>query len=300
MKLVSLLVARGRFELPSAGPEHCGLPFKTQPITWKELRAGFLVWCKACFGKRYVADLRKILDKHKPEILSVKDVDQLFAERFPGRRHLWFGVRNLLKYCEAHGWSTEYITALKKAMPPCPKSGVEKRVPKEEAVIELLKSLEQAPTKYQAFYNLILDSSIRPLHAVEVLNSWSKEKLETLSPELSLYHAEIERKQKHTWIVMITQSSLELISQVLENPPTEIGYQRFQQSHRLLRPKLVQKFAYNMMRRHGIDRDVAEFLSGRKPEGVGARHYAELIGLAEDQYPGYAEYIAELRQKALN
>lgn len=29
-------------------------------------------------------------------------------------------------------------------------------------------------------------------------------------------------------------------------------------------------------------------------------NYAELIGLAEDQYPKYAEYVTELRQEALN
>jgi intergrase/recombinase len=59
----------------------------------------------------------------------------------------------------------------------------------------------------------------------------------------------------------------------------------------------VQKFAYNMMRKNGVDRDVAEFISGRKPEGIGAKHYAELIMLAEEQYPKYAEYLKNLRGK---
>jgi len=53
-----------------------------------------------------------------------------------------------------------------------------------------------------------------------------------------------------------------------------------------------------MMRRHDIDTDMVEFLSGRKPEEADARHYAELITLAEEQYSGYVEYVTQLRQKA--
>ena len=93
---------------------------------------------------------------------------------------------------------------------------------------------------------------------------------------------------------------MKLINQTISDPASEAGYPALIQKYRLLRPKFVQKFAYNMMRRHGIDRDVAKFLSGRKPEGVGPRHYAELITLAEEQYPRYAEYITQLRQKILN
>jgi len=285
------MVARGRFELPSAGPKF------TRAIVWEEVRDGFLVWAKGRFGDRYVEDMRKSLNKHKVRIGSVEDIDRLFAGRFPGRRHLWFGVRNLLKFCGSHGWGKEYVETLMETMPQCPKSGVDKRIPKEEEVVNLLRDLKWVPVKYGAFYNLILDSSIRPFHAVEVLNSWSENKLEKLCDGFSRYHADIEREQKHTWIVMVTQQTLRLINQTVNDPVSEAGYLALIRKYRLLRPKFLQKFAYNMMRRHGIDMDAAEFLSGRKPEGVGARHYAELTSLAEEQYPRYTEYVMELRRK---
>ena len=124
--------------------------------------------------------------------------------------------------------------------------------------------------------------------------------MEKLNDGFSSYHADIERRQKHTWIVMVTQQTLKLINQTVNDPASEAGYLALIQKYGLLRPKFVQKFAYNIMRRHGIDRDVAEFLSGRKPEGVGPRHYAELTTLAIDQYAKYQEYLTQLRQKALN
>ena len=240
------------------------------------------------------------LNKHKVRITSVEDVDRLFAQRFPGRRHLWFGVRNLLKFSALHGWDKESVDRLLGTMPPCPRPGVDKRIPKEDEVVKLLQDMKRVPANYRAFCNVILDSAIRPFHAVEILGSWREEKLEKVCDEFSEYHADIERRQKHTWIVMVTQQTLKLIMQTLSEPVSEWGYLTLQRKYKLLRPKFLQKFAYNMMRRHGIDRDVAEFLSGRKPEGVGPRHYAELITLAEEQYPNYAEYTAQLRQKALN
>ena len=293
------MVARGRFELPSAGPK-----FKFEPvskaISWKELKKGFFLWAKARFGDGYVRDMLRYLHKYEVCIASVEDVNRLFAERRPGRRHLWFGVRNLLKFAALQGWDKDVIDRLMATMPPCPRPGVNKRVPKEHEVVKLLQDLKRVPANYGAFCNLILDPAIRPFHAVEILGSWSEEKLEKICDEFSEYHADIERTQKHTWIAMVTRQTLKLINETVSEPVSQWGYLILQRKHKLLRPKFLQKFAYNMMRRHRIDRDVAEFLSGRKPEGVGPRHYAELITLAEEQYPKYLEYLTQLRQKALN
>ncbi|MEM2998895.1 MAG: hypothetical protein QXX34_00005 [Candidatus Bathyarchaeia archaeon] len=158
-----MLVARERFELSSAGPK----PLK-KTIFWKEVRNGFIIWAKGRFGSHYVKDLRNTLDKWGPVIRSVEDVDGLFAGEFPGKRHLWFGIRNLLKYCASHGWSVNEIKPLMEAMPPVKKAKPDNKVPKETQVLETLGKLKSAPIPVQAVYNLVLDSAIRPLHAVEV------------------------------------------------------------------------------------------------------------------------------------
>ena len=49
-----------------------------------------------------------------------------------------------------------------------------------------------------------------------------------------------------------------------------------------------------------IPESVADFIQGRVPKSVGARHYMQLKRKAIRFYPRYAEYIAELRRKALN
>jgi len=285
------VVARERFELSSAGPEP-----KIKPISWEEVKNDFLVWCKARFGQRYVKDLKNTLEKWKPVIRSVEDIDRLFAGEFPGKRHLWFGVRNLLKYCMQHGWSVWEIGLLLAAMPPVPRSRPDNRVPREVEVIETFQRLGRAPLTVQAVFNLVLDSAVRPLHAVEIINGFDERRLERLEHGFYKYYVDIERREKHTFICFMGPETLNLIKRV-SGAVNEHTYQHYTMRHKLLRPKLLQKFAYNMMRKSGVDRDIAEFISGRKPEGVGPKHYAELIMLAEEQYPKYAAYLRALRER---
>jgi intergrase/recombinase len=48
-----------------------------------------------------------------------------------------------------------------------------------------------------------------------------------------------------------------------------------------------------------IPESVADFIQGRTPKKIGAKHYMVLVRQAKKFYPRYAEYISELRQKAL-
>ena len=262
------------------------------------MRRQFLVWCKGRFSERYIKNMRVVLDRFDPVIEGVRDVDRLFAVCGDGaRRELWFAVRNLLKFCWEHGWDKKWISQLMNVMPKCPKSGVDLRSPREPEVLSLLRFLHKAALKYEAFYNLILDSAVRPFHGLEILNDWNWRKLEIVSDGVYKYYANIEREEKHCWVIFVSGYTVNLIEK-LDEKLTVNGYCCFQRRHKLPRPKHVQRFAYNQMRRRGVDRDVAEFLSGRKPDGVGEKHYAELLMLAEEQYPTYAKYVTELRKKA--
>jgi len=49
-----------------------------------------------------------------------------------------------------------------------------------------------------------------------------------------------------------------------------------------------------------IPESVADFIEGRVPKRIGAKHYMALARQASKFYPRYAVYITRLRQKALN
>jgi intergrase/recombinase len=47
-----------------------------------------------------------------------------------------------------------------------------------------------------------------------------------------------------------------------------------------------------------IPESVADFIQGRVPKSIGAKHYIQLKRNADQIYPRYAQYVTKLRQKA--
>ena len=64
--------------------------------------------------------------------------------------------------------------------------------------------------------------------------------------------------------------------------------------------KYLRKFAFDIMTSESLNipESVADFIEGRTPKTVGARHYMQLKRKAVRFYARYAEYITELKQKA--
>jgi intergrase/recombinase len=50
--------------------------------------------------------------------------------------------------------------------------------------------------------------------------------------------------------------------------------------------------------RLNIPESVADFIQGRVPRSIGAKHYMRLKRKADQFYPRYVEYVTELRRKA--
>jgi intergrase/recombinase len=63
-------------------------------------------------------------------------------------------------------------------------------------------------------------------------------------------------------------------------------------------PKYLRKFAFDKMIDLEIPESVADFIEGRVPKRVGAKHYMALARQASKFYPRYCEYVKQLKQKA--
>ena len=64
--------------------------------------------------------------------------------------------------------------------------------------------------------------------------------------------------------------------------------------------KYLRKFAFDKMIELEVSESVADFIEGRVPKRIGAKHYMALARQASKFYPRYAEYITRMRQKTLN
>jgi len=60
--------------------------------------------------------------------------------------------------------------------------------------------------------------------------------------------------------------------------------------------KYLRKFAFDTMTSEELNilESVADFIQGRTPKSVGARHYMKLKRKAVEFYPRYAPYIEDL------
>jgi intergrase/recombinase len=66
--------------------------------------------------------------------------------------------------------------------------------------------------------------------------------------------------------------------------------------------KYLRKFSNDIMTSEelNIPESVADFIQGRVPKTVGAKHYMRLKRKAIEFYPRYAKYLEELRASRLN
>ena len=286
--------------------KHIPLPWELQKqsaVVWdEEVRETFVKYMRGeGRDEEYIERCLSYLDRYmtKP-IATPKDVLEMFDRCRGGKHHLDRAFRNLLKvYRLYYDMPKTFVEELKEAIPRT-RVGVDKYVPPERLVIETFRRLKSERVKYRAYYNLILDAAIRPEHALKVFQTWDEARLrKAKTGEFYVYEVGIEEATKQAFIACVTPHTLELIRKTVESGdlPTKAAVTRVFQRRGLVRPKYIRKFAMNMMRRLGMSRDVVQYLSGQRPQGVDAEHYIDIERLAEQQYAKYAEYLAQLRRR---
>ena len=70
--------------------------------------------------------------------------------------------------------------------------------------------------------------------------------------------------------------------------------------YNVVNAKYLRKFVFDTMTSESLNipESVADFIEGRTPKTIGARHYMNLKRKAIRFYPRYAEYVRRLRRRA--
>ena len=270
-------------------------------LSWPETRQMFLQYIEF---KRYepanAKNMLSYLDRFvKQPLATPMDVMKLFSPLSVGQRHhlnramrAWF---KCLEINTPNGRFKDFLDGLRKAIPK-DEVGIDIKVPEEKQIMSDLRRIASEPLKYQAAYNLLLDSGLRLVEAVKLLNDFPKpEHLE------GFYRCPVGlfRGTKQAYYCYLTEYTFQLIMRLKEKAK-RASIQKWLQNHKYTRAKYLRKFANDMMtsERLNIPESVADFIQGRVPKTVGARHYMRLRRKADQFYPRYAEYVAELRRKA--
>jgi intergrase/recombinase len=99
------------------------------------------------------------------------DIIRLFSKVKHSRRHLILALRKLFSFYEALGVDKDYLNSLRVALPKVP-CGIDLKIPEENQIVDSLRKLPKAPVKYQALYNVLLDSWLRLVEGIELINNF--------------------------------------------------------------------------------------------------------------------------------
>jgi intergrase/recombinase len=283
-------------------------------LSWPETRQMFLQYLEF---KRYepanARNMLNYLDRFvKQPIKAPMDVMMIFSPLTTGQRHhlnralrAWF---KCLEINKPNGQFKEFLDGLRKAIPK-DEVGIDIKVPEEEQIISDLRRLASDPLKYQVAYNLLLDSGLRLVEVVKLLNNFPEaEHLE------GFYRCPVGlfRGSKQAYYCYLTEYTFQQIMQLkndgdpaslerrLKDGFTKDSIDMWHKKHNYTRPKYLRKFANDTMtsEKLNIPESVADFIQGRVPKSIGAKHYMQLRRKADQFYPRYAEYVTKLRRKA--
>ena len=259
------------------------------------LRKDFLVWLNSRgLAFDYKRSIVNYLDRFAPVFSEPLDVVKLFNGLSAGQKHcLLFSLRNLFNYCELVGFEPTFIDSLRKALPKDTRF-VDNYVPSEESVKQSIEKLWSIPEKYKAVYRLLLESGLRLVEAVKLANEFHvfSEKLEKYEMYVCvpLFWSRASKKSFYAYFMHETANLLMNNGEKLSADATSKVCRRYG----LVAPKYIRKFVYTKMIELEIPESVADYIQGRMPSSVGARHYANLKRLADKYYPRYVEFLVSL------
>jgi intergrase/recombinase len=265
-------------------------------LNWLRIRDDFLKWLESKnYSREYAKRIVSELDKRVSVISTPMDVVNLFRGLTCGQQHnLDRAVRAFFNFHqEVLGVDEGFLNALRRAIPR-EVEGVDLTIPSEDEVVSSLRRLRRAPLKYQGFYSLLLDSGLRITEAARLINNSQKpEKVN------GFYRCKLGyfRGSKCAYFAYFTIHTFNLIRKI------NCGFRGDSASHYFakrgyVKCKHLRKFAFDKMIELGIPESVADFIQGRVPQRIGAKHYMALARQADQKYGRYAEYLTELRRKA--
>ena len=263
-------------------------------IEWRLIRADFTVYLDSKrLNQAYVDDMLHYLNQYLTIINSPIDIMRTFTKVKQGQRHLWAGLRNIFNFLEVMGYDSEALNAYRKALPKLV-CGVDLKVPEEPRITQSLNRLHEISAPYAALYNLLVDSGLRLVEAIKVASEFDS--VEHINGFYRVALGQF-RGSKQAYYAYLTEPTY---NQILAGKSDLLNIKsswRYSRRRGLIRPKYLRKFAFDTMVSLEIPESVADFIEGRVPKRIGAKHYMVLRRQADKFYSKYNDYLTKLRQQ---
>jgi len=274
---------------------------KSMKIDYFSVRDDFIAWLRSrgLNWSNYVEKELQYLDRFAKPICSIMDLVKMFDGLSESqKRHLKNGLRLLFNFYESQGLvDKELLNQLRKNLPKT-NIGIDLKVPSEEEIIHSLRFL--MGKRLFPLYNLLLDSGLRVNEGLRLYNGLIDG---SIRPEkrngFHIATLGFFRNTKLAYYGFITDYTLKLIENTGEKMSYEkiIGVIRHLYGEKAVSWKYLRKFSYDKMIELEIPESIADFIQGRTPRKIGAKHYMNLLKQTLLYYPRYADYLKTLREK---
>jgi len=262
------------------------------------LRSGFLEYLDSRqLCDYYKRDLIGYLDRYvKQPISTPTDIIRLFSQIKAGREHLCKGLRVLFNYIEILGYQLDCLNSLRCALPKI-ECGIDLNIPTEADIINSLSRLHSAHYKYQVLYGLLLDSGLRLVEGVNLINSFNTADNVNLgnSPFYRVTIGSFRGSKQAYYGYFTAPTYKQLVNMSGSTLLTRRNASHYYNKYGFIAPKYLRKFAFDKMIELAIPESVADFIEGRVPKRIGAKHYMALKRQADNWYGKYASYLSGLR-----
>ena len=261
---------------------------------WSVIRADFCIYLDSKrYSSGYKRDLLHYLDKYFVRINSPTDIMRVFAKMQRGHRHLWLGFRVVFNFLEATGVRTEVLAVYRKALPKV-RCGIDLNVPEEAGMIQSLCKLSKAPERYVLLYNVLVDSGLRLVEAVKIITE-----LKSAEHVNGFYRIALGefRGNKQAYYAYLTEHTYRMLLAFKGEPLNSVTVSHYYKQRGYIQVKYLRKFAFDKMVELEVPESVADFIEGRVPKRIGAKHYMVLRRQADKFYGKYDEYLKTLRVK---
>jgi intergrase/recombinase len=231
----------------------------------------------------YVNYLKKALGL---KLCSKEDVSSFF-DRAGMNKRSYESLRRFLSFVERKKSGYEsLVQQLRKALPKKPRSGADTYVPPDSKILELRDRIKAVGEPYYTIYSILVSTGCRLSEAVHLLRSFNAKKLVKVTEDVYRYHIDLQRKSKNVLVMYLPREVAESIMKLDKYVPQSLKHVAEVFERNGLAAKYLRKWFRQTLKKLKIDSEVIEFLQGRVTAlGIGAKHYTDLIALADEVYP---------------
>ncbi len=169
-----------------------------------------------------------------------------------------------------------------------PRGGVKLDIPSDAEVVTALKKACEKDWRLCLIYRLLLESGSRVIEVLEMLNNYNISKDRKYDNHYVYELNYIRHSKKSFYIFHITPIPIDKIGGT-----TFTHYWVTKQAEKLgiVRAKQIRKYVSTKLSMLGASESVIDFIQGRTPTSILAKHYLNLYALALKQYQIYADWL---------